>query len=476
MNKLNFILIALCAVLFHNLSAQERADRLKIDFTTDDLEELLMAHHPIVKQINLLTETAKAQVVQAAGKFDPTIYSNFKNKNFGNTNYYNQWNNELKIPLWLAGADLKIAYDRNVGNYTDPQSRTNNDGLSAVGISIPLGQGLVIDGRRNTLRQAKAMLSYVEAEKIKQINTIWYQALSDYWNWYFAYRQYELLLEGVKLADTRFKAISEQTALGDKPLIDSVEAAVVVQERRIELVKYEVELQNARIVLSNHLWNAQQLPVELPEHAVPNKTDSTAILPDSKVILGLLDSAKVAHPELIKLASKSQQLVFEERYRKEMLKPKLNISGTLISSRHGFNNFIPPAYDFNWHNYKLGFEFAFPLFIRSERGKLREVRIKQDHLQFERRIEERNIYNDIMRKYNDLSAYSKQIEFQSVNVRNQERLLKGELNKFRLGESTLFVVNSRENKLIEMKIKQEKLFTDYRKALAELYYKAGTKF
>lgn len=124
----------------------------------------------------------------------------------------------------------------------------------------------------------------------------------------------------------------------------------------------------------------------------------------------------------------------------------------------------------------MGFEFAFPLFIRSERGKLREVRIKQDHLQFERRIEERNIYNDIMRKYNDLSAYSKQIEFQSVNVRNQERLLKGELNKFRLGESTLFVVNSRENKLIEMKIKQEKLFTDYRKALAELYYKAGTKF
>ncbi|ULT23866.1 TolC family protein [Sphingobacterium sp. E70] len=280
---------------FHKLSAQEKEDRLKIDFTTDDLEELLMANHPIVKQINLLTETAKAQVVQAAGKFDPTIYSNFKNKNFGNTSYYNQWNNELKIPLWLAGADLKIAYDRNVGSYSNPQSRTNNDGLSAVGITIPLGQGFIIDSRRNTLRQAKAMLSYVEAEKIKQINTIWYQALSDYWNWYFAYKQYELLLEGVKLADKRFKAISEQTALGDKPRIDSVEAAVVVQERRIELSKYEVELQNAKIVLSNHLWNAQQLPVELPEHAVPYKADSTAILPDSKVILELLDSAKVAH-------------------------------------------------------------------------------------------------------------------------------------------------------------------------------------
>jgi hypothetical protein len=38
---------------------------------------------------------------------------------------------------------------------------------------------------------------------------------------------------------------------------------------------------------------------------------------------------------MIKLASKNQQLLFEERYRKEMLKPKFNVSGTLISSRHG---------------------------------------------------------------------------------------------------------------------------------------------
>lgn len=476
MNKLNFILIAFWIFFYSSVVAQDKDDGLKADFTTDDLEELLMTNHPIVKQINLLTETAQAQVVQAAGKFDPTIYSNFKNKNFGNTSYYNQWNNELKIPLWLAGADLKIAYDRNVGNYTNPQSRTDNNGLAAVGISIPLGQGLIIDSRRNTLLQAKAMLNYAEAEKIKQINTIWYQALSDYWNWYFAYKQYELLLEGVKLADKRFKAISEQTVLGDKPVIDSVEAAVVLQERRIELSKYEVELQNARIILSNHLWNDQQFPVELPAHAVPYKVDSKVILPDSKVITMLLDSAKVAHPELLKLESKSQQLVFEERYRKEMLKPKFTISGTLISSRTGFNDVILPQYDFGWHNYKLGFEFAFPLFVRNERGKLREVRIKQDHLQLERRIEERNIYNDVVQKYNDLSAFSKQIELQLVNVSNQELLLKGELNKFRLGESTLFVVNSRENKLIEMKIKQEKLFSNYRKALAELYYKAGSKF
>lgn len=476
MNKLNFIFIVFCFFFYSHLLAQEKEYGAPMTFTVDDMEELLMANHPIVKQVNLLSETAKAQVTQALGKFDPTLNSSFKNKQFGHTDYYNQWNSELKIPLWLAGADLKIAYDRNVGEYTNPQSRTNNAGLSAIGLSIPLGQGLIVDSRRNTLQQAKAMISYLEGEKIKQINAIWFQALSDYWNWYFAYQQYQLLLEGVKLADQRFSAISEQTMLGDKPAIDSIEASVVVKERRIELSKYEVELKNAKIVLSNHLWNDQQFPVELPDHAIPHKLEDQVILPDNRVIEALLDSAKIAHPEMIKLASKNQQLLFEERYRKEMLKPKLNVSGTLISSRRGLNDFVPPQYDFNWQNYKLGFEFAFPLFIRAERGKLKEVRIKQDQLRFEQVATERNIYNDVVKKYNDLNAYSKQIELQSINISNQELLLKGELNKFELGESTLFVVNSRENKLIEMRIKQEKLFTDYRKALAELYYKAGTKF
>ena len=145
-----------------------------------------MAHHPVVKQTLLLGETARAQVTQALGKFDPLVSAAFQNKHFGNSSYYNQWNSELKVPLWLAGADLKVAYDRNVGAYTNPQSRTNNAGLSAVGLSVPLGQGLFIDSRRNTLWQAKAMLSYAEAEQVKNINAIWFQAVSDYWNWYYA--------------------------------------------------------------------------------------------------------------------------------------------------------------------------------------------------------------------------------------------------------------------------------------------------
>ncbi|WP_134091788.1 TolC family protein [Olivibacter sp. XZL3] len=468
------LLMAFCfwtiAAAQENINSRERKE-----FKLEDLEDLLMANHPVVKQAQLLSETAQAEIAQARGKFDPTLKAAFNNKYFGNTDYYNHWNSELKIPVWLAGADLKVAYDRNVGTYTNPETTTSTAGLSGVGISIPLGQGLLIDNRRNTVLQAKAMLGYAEAEQVKQINAIWFAAVKDYWSWYYAYRQYELLREGVQLAEKRFAAIRMQTVLGDKPTIDSVEASITVQERKIQLEKHIIQLRNSRLLLSNHLWNEQQQPMELPDYAIPSSVDSTQLDPNPILLDSLIRQADDKHPELLKLESKGIQLNIEERYRKEMLKPKINVSGTLLSSRRNFNEYIPHYYDFNWSNYKLGLEFAFPLFLRAERGKLKEVRLKKEQLLYDQLLTNRNIQNDIMTKYNDLHAYSNQLKLQVLSTHNQQILLKGELQKFELGESTLFMINSRESKLIDMKLKQEDLIVSYNKALAELYYKAGSR-
>lgn len=444
-------------------------------FALEDLQLLVFRYHPVVKQAALLSEHAQANVLQSLGYFDPALKAGFNRKLFGDTEYYNNWNSELKIPLWLAGADLKVGYDRSAGNYTNPQTRTPSEGLAGVGLSIPLGQGLIIDARRNTLRQSKMMVEYAEAERLKQINSIWYAVVKDYWNWYYAYREFSLVAEGVELAERRFKALSRQTAIGDKPVIDSVEAYITVQERIIQKEKTKIELQNAQLVLSNHLWNEQGDPLELPLNAVPQHIDENITKPAQSVLDTLIGEAAIRHPELLKLRSKGAQLAIERSFRQELLKPKLNVSGTLISSRTSFNSHVPGYYDFNWSNYKLGIEFAFPLFLRSERGKLQQVKIKQRELDYDLQQTEREITNKILASYNDLSAYSSQLYVQVQSIINQQTLLKGESQKFDLGESTLFLINNRESKLIDMKIKRERMISGYQKSLAELYYKAGIR-
>lgn len=471
--KLLFILIISLSGLLSSF-AQSQTDTADV-FRLQDLEVMVFRNHPIVKQAALLSESARANVMQSLGYFDPGIRAGFDRKMFGNKTYYNRWVSELKVPLWLAGADLKIGYDRNVGDYVNPETYTSTAGLAGIGLSIPLGQGLLIDSRRNTLRQAKIMVNYAEAERVKQINAIWYSIVKDYWNWYFSYNQFQLINEGLELAQTRFKAISRQTSLGDKASIDSVEAAITVQDRMIQYEKMKIDLLNARLTLSNHLWNDEAQPLELPEKARPLQAIQLNDKPQRQVLDTLLEFAAGSHPELIKLRIKGEQLAVERSYRKEMLKPKLNISGSLLSARRSFNSYVPDHYDFKMGNYKLGFEFALPLFLRAERGKLREVKIRQQELAYDMQQSNREIRNSVLTSYNHLNAYSEQLAVQVRSILNQEVLLNGESSKFDLGESTLFLINSRESKLIDMKIKREEMISGYQKTLAELYYKAGSR-
>ncbi|WP_245849593.1 TolC family protein [Hymenobacter crusticola] len=458
-------------------SHQLAADRLPTDtarvFSLQDLADLVFANHPVVKQAALLSADAQAQVQQARGGFDPKLASGFDRKLFGGTDYYNLWANELKVPLLPGGIDLKAGYDRMVGTYVNPEHRTPLNGLAAVGISVPLGQGLLIDARRSTLRQARILVTAAEADKVKQINEVWLQAVKDYWNWYYAYQQAVLIQEGVELADTRFQATSRRAILGDQAPIDSVEARITVQDRQVQSEQLQVELQNARLVLSNHLWNKEAQPAELPTYAVPQVPRLNAV--DTTQFAQLRDLAANRHPTLIKLDAKIRQLGIEERYQREMLKPVINVSGSLLSRGDFYRPEMPAYYDIGWNNYKLGVDFAFPLFLRKERGKLQQTRLKVQDATLEQQQSRRTILNQVNAVYNTLKAYERQLTLQAQTIASQRTLLQAELQKFELGESTIFLVNSRETKLIDLRLKQESMRASYEKTLAELYYYAGTR-
>ena len=468
-------LLFLFGMAMQNSFAQKIAskDSARV-FALKDLEEIIFYHHPIVKQAGLLSEEARAKVMQAWGSFDPTVKSHFARKTFGNTEYYNNWSNELKIPIWLAGADLKIGYDRFVGKYTNPETQTSLPGLTGLGLAVPIGQGFLIDARRNTLRQSKIMVNYAEAEQIKQINKVWFDAVKDYWSWFNAYRQYTLVQEGADIALKRLEAVKRQTLMGDKPPIDSVEAAITYQERSLQLEKIRVDMINTRLLLSNHLWSAGAEPLELPEYSVPQEAEQRFSGSGRAEIDLLLSNAALEHPELLMLRTKGLQLQLEKQYQKELLKPKLSVSASLLTSQTAFAAPVLDDYQLQWGNYKVGIDFSFPLFVREQRGKIRQVKIKQLALEYDLQQTGREISTGIVNAYNQLKAYEAQLTIQRSSVENQQTLLRGELAKFDLGESTLFLINSRETKLIDMRLKLAELVSDYQKSVAELYYVAGT--
>jgi outer membrane protein TolC len=72
-----------------------------------------------------------------------------------------------------------------------------------------------------------------------------------------------------------------------------------------------------------------------------------------------------------------------------------------------------------------------------------------------------------------MSALRKQIDIQEKAYKNYLALQRGEEIRFQTGESSLFLINARENKTLEALQKLQELRTKYLVAANEIQWAAG---
>jgi outer membrane protein TolC len=426
----------------------------------------MIKNHPVVKQASLLSEFGRQEIRLARGGFDPKFASDLTMKDFDKKLYYRKWETQLKIPTWF-GVDIKAGYDINSGEFLSGENKTPKEGLTYVGLSVPLGQGLLMDYRRAALREAQAANGIFEAERIKIINKVLLQAAKDYWAWYEAYYQYQIAQKGYELAKVRFEGIVERVLQGDAAGIDSVEAKITSQDRMINVQKMEVNNINARLILSNHLWGDNGEPLEIPENVKPT---SIIVRENTMNADELTKFANENHPELVKLTFKLKQLEVQRKLAVEMLKPVINVNYNLLRLENRADNTAP---SFFGNDYKWGFNVAFPLLFRKERAKWQQTKIKQTQTSYERLQVNREITNEIKALYNELKNTERLLIQVADMINNYRILVSGETEKFINGESSLFLVNSRETKLIESELKLIELQHKYSKTRATLLWAAG---
>ncbi len=455
-------------------SLRAESDSLRT-LTRDDFYGLIIETHPVVRQAELMSEQARQEIRFARGFFDPKFITDFSRKEFRGTDYYNNWYSELKVPIWLGGVDLKAGFERNVGTFVNDENITDlsgNRGLTFVGLVVPLGQGMFIDERRTVVRQAELFQEIAEAERISMINKILLSAAKDYWDWYAAQETYRYVSDGFELADVRYRAVKNQVIFGDLAPIDSVEAKIILQQRGIDLQQAQLDLRLARLRVSNYLWDEQGMPLELSTQVVPERA-ALDVLPFRDVDRLLL-RAEQRHPDLVKLEFKYRQLELEQRWNREMLKPIFNVQYNMLSRPREPVGEQLTSVDYLANNYKAGFFFSWPIFLRKERGKLQLTTIKAQQTNLERMQRTLEIRNAVQGAYSEVVTTESLVGQQREMVLNHERLVSAELRKFDQGESSLFLINTRETFLINAQVKLAELRGKYEKALATLYFESGT--
>ncbi len=458
-------------LLFISQTSVLHAQTFKDSLSFRSFIGFVVSNHPMAKQANTLPDYARAQIRFSRGNFDPSINTETNNKQLASKEYYRYWDSWLKIPVWV-GPDIKVGFEENSGSFINSEDQTPTDGLLYAGISLPIARGMWIDDRRAALKQALQMADMNEAEKIAIINKLILEAAKDFWNWEMAYHRLKQMDNAVELASIRFNAVKQRVAGGDEAAIDSIEAKIFLFDRQNLRLQAFVEYQNAIINLSNYLWTSDQLPLNIDTTIAPARNNIIGRLINSNQLTDIYDQAKRNHPKLIVLKSKIEIHQIEQKLLKNNLLPAFRLN----------YNFINTPTDFSWtnnvetafrNNYKYGFSFYYPLFLRKERGKLQMNSIKLYQLNQEYTQSERDILNSIETVYNELLTVSSQLNIQNQQVIFTKTLLNGERDKFFNGESTLFLVNMREVSMINAEIKLIELNNKAAKTLSELYWSAG---
>lgn len=419
--------------------------------------------HPVVRQAGLQVNMAQHELLSSRGAFDPKIEIDYERKMFESTEYYDVLNSTFKIPTWF-GIELKAGFEQNEGAYLNPQNYVPENGLYSAGIRIPVGQGLFINERMAALKQARIFLSLTESERKLIVNQILYEASLAYFNWYAAYNELKIFSEFVENTSVRYNGIKRQVLQGDKAAIDSVEAGIALNNRKLSLEKARIHYINKTLELSNFLWMEGDIPVDLREQIIPDAALPVNIDETLNTNSGLLaDHVLSEHPKLKVLEYKIQLLTIDKSLKADKLKPRLDVSYDLISEE------LSSVNNFNTGDYKTGINFSLPLFLRKERGDLKLAKLKVRDAELDLSLELVRLKNKIEAIFQQLDSYKDQLSLVNVIVEDYETMLQGENRKFDLGESSVFLVNTRENSLIEARLKELDIQTELLSGKATLF-------
>ncbi len=432
------------------------------ELTFDEYLGYVKKFHPMVKSANLEINKSQANLMMARGAFDPKIEVDYNQKQFGGKEYYSLLNSSFKIPTWY-GIEVKASFNNSEGIYLNPENTLPNQGLTSLGLTVPLGQGLLINQRMSDLKKAKIQVQLSQSERKLQAIVVLYDASVAYFNWKKNYSEVKLYEDYLKNAQTRYTGIANLIENGDKSAIDSVEAGITVKNRLLNLEDAKLKLAKSKLELANYLWLENNLPLELQDNITPEDSLDKTILTTLKTNNLLIENISIEnHPKINALQNKIELLEVDRKLKANSLLPKMDVGYHYLSE--------PSSWDqTNFNNHKVGVNFSFPLFLRKERGSLQLSKFKIQDGQYILNIEKTQLSNKIKAQQTEIKSLEKQRQIINHLVVNYSTMLQSEERLFSFGESSMFLINSRENNLVSAQLSKIALDNRYLISNAELF-------
>lgn len=460
MTRLGFLII-LCFVLISGFAQTNRKDTLQFE----QYLQIVKAYHPFMQRAELLPLQAEANLMMARGGFDPKLFGDVAQKYFNGDQYYNIINTGVSIPTWF-GLNFYTGYDQTSGYYLNPQLRTPDNGLVYAGAQWTLGQGLFIDKRRADLQQAKLFKQIAEHERVLLVNQLLLDASLAYWDWYAAFNSYAFVNDAFEVTQTRFNAVKQSAMLGERALLDTLEIHIQLQNLRLLRQDFQLQEMNRRLECSVFLWADGVVPVELNNNVAPSKTVNEKYANDLNSLALQITNLIGNHPEIKRDMLRIDQQQVDLRLKREMLKPIVNLKYNAINQPVGNN----PVANYMLQNYTWGLDFGIPILLRKERAGVKISELRLQDMNFALDYKRSLILMKSQAAVNEWQIITEQLDVYQRNLKDINRLLDAERTLFDNGESSVFLVNTREMVLVNAQIKLFEFVSKSQKAIFKSYY------
>ena len=206
------------------------------------------------------------------------------------------------------------------------------------------------------------------------------------------------------------------------------------------------------------------MPAENNLNIDGNKT-AEPVLPD------LLQTALNNHPKLTTFNFKLKALEVDRRLKFQELLPYVQLKYNQLGK--GYNVLKTAGAFLSENNYKFGFNFSMPLRLSEGRAAYRTAKLKITETTIQQDYTRMQILNKVKQVFNEWMNIKKQITLQQSMYLNYLNLQRAEETRFANGESSLFLINTRENKAIESLQKLVELKSKYFVIRAKLQNAAG---
>ncbi len=420
--------------------------------------------HPLLKGSQTEKMVANGKILEALGKFEPTIVNDWELERLAKQNSTESvgFNDTFVEMTHKSGVRGFAGFRAGIGDVSVADLGLGRSNQPLLGIAIPLLRGLNTNPAHADLKKSNLAEKQASLEIQQTRQELYFGAATQYWNWVAAWKFMEIQRKAVAVAEERLSQLEKQGSAGSIAMFDVDEASQEVQRRRDGLIKAERKVDEEQLKLALFLWENEGLQF--------TKTYKAPLFPPSQKIYSLhaLEKGKQraanARPELKMVSLEAEVNQIDLKLAENNLLPDLSLEAEPTRKPGEFVLGL---------GYRFGVRLSFPFYQRKARGELLQETGKAQRLRLLQRYQLRKIGLDVENAHSAITRAEKRIKASKKSLLLAKKLEKGERTRFKLGSTSLLIVNMRERNVLNAAREWITAMADYQKAQALYQWSTG---